>query len=77
MILAEKTLLLKEMGANIKKLRRERQIEVKAFAGKLKISPQAISKIEKGMVDLNVSRIMEIAALLKVNPEEILHAELK
>ena len=75
MILAEKALLLKEMGAKIKKLRKERLIEVKAFASMLKITPQAVSKIEKGLVDLNISRIIEIAGLLKIDPREILHAE--
>ena len=71
MILAEKTLLLKEMGAKIKKLRKKRQIEVKAFASILKITPQAVSKIENGRVDLNMSRIIEITELLKVTPQEI------
>jgi len=75
MILAEKALLLKEMGAKIKKLRRKRQIEVKGFASTLKITPQAVSKIERGKVDLNVSRIIEIAGLLKVTPQEIFQLE--
>ena len=72
MIITEKARLLKVMGANIKKLRKEKQMEVKAFARKLNITQQAVSKIENGMVDLNVSRVIEIATLLKVSPQEIL-----
>jgi transcriptional regulator with XRE-family HTH domain len=35
----DKSLLLKNVGANIKKLRKEKNMEVKEFASKLKITP--------------------------------------
>ncbi len=67
-----KALLLKSVGANIKKLRKQKNMEVKEFASKLKITPQAVGKIENGVVDLNLSRIVEIANLLEVSLIEIL-----
>ena len=67
-----KALLLKSVGDNIKKLRKQKNMEVKEFAFKLKITPQAVGKIENGVVDLNLSRIVEIANLLQVSLIEIL-----
>jgi transcriptional regulator with XRE-family HTH domain len=68
----DKSLLLKTVGANIKKLRKEKNMEVKEFASKLKITPQAVGQLENGMVDFNLSRIVEIANLLQVNLVAIL-----
>jgi transcriptional regulator with XRE-family HTH domain len=68
----DKTILLKTVGANIKKLRKQKQMEVKEFAAKLNISVQAVSKIENGGVDLNLSRIIGIANLLQAGIAEIL-----
>jgi transcriptional regulator with XRE-family HTH domain len=68
----DKTLLLKTVGTNIKRLRKEKNVEVKEFAGKLKVTPQAVGNIENGKVDLNLSRIVDIANLLQVSLVAIL-----
>ena len=71
----DKRKLLKNTGANIKRLRKSKNIEVKEFASTLKVTPQAIGKIENGMVDLNLSRLVEILNLLEVNLAVILDTE--
>ena len=64
---------LKEIGNNIQKIREEKRIERKAVAKNLDISPQAFGEIENGHVDLNVSRLFEIAKYLEVPFAQILN----
>lgn len=47
-------------------------MEVKELASKLKITVQAVGKIENGGVDLNLYRIVEIAHILETSLSDIL-----
>lgn len=66
---------LKRVGANIRELRKLKNPEVKQAASALGISPQALGAIENGKVDLNVSRVFEIAQYFKVEFSTLLNVE--
>jgi transcriptional regulator with XRE-family HTH domain len=66
-------LYLKNIGNNIRAIRLEKKLEIKQVAAMLDISIQAYGKIENGKTDLNISRLFEIANLLKVEFAQILH----
>ena len=46
-----KEIFLKEIGANIKEIRKSKKQEVKDVAHDLKISPQALGNIENGKTE--------------------------
>jgi len=57
------------------KIRSLRQRELKgqtAIAKNLGLTTAAYSKIEKGITDINISRLTQIAALFNVKPETLL-----
>ena len=64
---------LREIGNNIQKIREEKRIERKVVAKSLDITVQAFGEIENGHVDLNISRLFEIAQYLKVPFSQILN----
>jgi transcriptional regulator with XRE-family HTH domain len=65
--------LLKKVGQNLRQIRKEKQLEIKEVVNKLNISPQAYSNIENGKVDLNMSRLADIANVLQVDATRILN----
>lgn len=66
---------LKMIGTNIRELRKLKNQEVEQTACALGISPQALGAIENGKVDLNVSRVFEIAQYFKVEYSQLLNIE--
>jgi transcriptional regulator with XRE-family HTH domain len=60
------------IGSKIKKLREMKNISQSFVAGKLHIGQSSYSKIESGDVDLTFNRFVEIAAILDVEPEQII-----
>lgn len=60
------------LGANIKKLREVKNLTQQELAKKLGITQRAYSKIENEEVNLSVSKLLEIAKILNVNPADIL-----
>ncbi len=71
----EKTKYLKEVGQNLRKIRIGKRLEIKEVVSKLKISAQAYGKIENGKVDLNISRLLDIANFFQVDINEILKTD--
>lgn len=68
----KKSALLREVGFNIRNCREEKNITRKNFADRLCISPQQLSNIENGRIDIGAVRIKEIAAKLEVGYQDIL-----
>ncbi|MBL0145821.1 MAG: helix-turn-helix transcriptional regulator [Chitinophagaceae bacterium] len=68
-----KELLLRQIGVNIRKIRTSNNMEPKEAARKLDISVQGYGAIENGKVDLNISRLFQIANLFKVDFSEIMN----
>ena len=67
--------LIKEVAANLKKLRLDNAKGQTEVANALGISVAALSKIENGLTDLNLSRLAQIAAYFKVSITTILFKE--
>jgi transcriptional regulator with XRE-family HTH domain len=61
------------LGDNIKKFRELKNITREKIAAELKMSLSNYSKIERGEIDLTISRIQEIANLLEVDISHILN----
>ena len=57
----------KDIGDNIRKFRELKNISVKTFASELGLSVSSIGKIERGEVDLTISRLKQIADILETD----------
>jgi len=57
----------KAVGARIKRIRESQDISRDDVADELEITNSAYAKIERGVTDVNVSRLESIAKILKVN----------
>nr|WP_121271890.1 helix-turn-helix transcriptional regulator [Pedobacter schmidteae] len=56
------------IGQKIKMLRRQKKWAQKDMADKLEISVPAYSKIECEITDINITRLMQVATVLEVDP---------
>ncbi len=61
------------LGDNIKKFRELKNLTREQIASDLKMSLSNYSKIERGEIDLTISRILEIANILEVDMSQILN----
>jgi len=57
---------------NIRKIRELKNLTREYVAAELNMSPSGYGKIERGDVDLAVSKLIEISKVLDVSPEFIL-----
>ena len=64
---------MNNIGENIKKLRELKSFTRESIASNLKMSLSNYSKIERGEIDLTISRIHEIANVLEVDISQILN----
>ena len=67
--------LISEIGANIKQLRLAQAKGQTEVANALKISVAALSKIENGQTDINLSRLAQIAKYFEVSVSSIISKE--
>lgn len=54
-----------------------KSIRLKDMASKLEITPQYLSRIEGGKVDIKVSMLLKISDILEINPNDLLLNESK
>ena len=64
---------MKNIGDNIKKFRELKNITRDKIAADLNMSLSNYSKIERGEIDLTISRVQEIANILEVDVSQILN----
>lgn len=64
--------LKKRIGENIRKIRQQANIEVKQVCGDLQISPATYSNIERGVTDISISRVIQLADYFSVHYSQIL-----
>lgn len=67
--------MISEIAANIKQLRLEKAKGQTEVAKALKISVAALSKIENGQTDINLSRLAQIAKYFEVSVGSIISKE--
>lgn len=65
-------LKIRQVAANIRKIREHRNYTQEYLAAKLHISQNAYSKIELGYTKITVERLLQIAEILETDPVEIL-----
>ena len=68
-------LRIKQVAANIRKIREHRNYTQEYLAAKLHISQNAYSKIELGYTRITVDRLFHIADILDIDPTEIINSE--
>lgn len=64
---------MNQIGDNIKKFRELKNITREQMAADLEMSLSNYSKIERGEIDLTLSRIQQIAQILQVDVSQILN----
>jgi transcriptional regulator with XRE-family HTH domain len=64
---------MSNLGDTIKKFRELKNITRETIAAELKMSLSNYSKIERGEIDLTISRIQEIANILEIDVSQILN----
>ena len=64
---------MNNLGDTIKKFRELKNITRETIAAELKMSLSNYSKIERGEIDLTISRIQEIANILEIDVSQILN----
>jgi hypothetical protein len=62
-----------QISENIKKFRELKNITREKIAGELNMSLSNYSKIERGEIDLTISRIAEIAKILEVSIHQLMN----
>lgn len=62
----------KQVGKNIRTIRHKNGWSQEHVAGRLGISIPALSKIETGVTDVNLSRLEQIATIFEVNVTQLL-----
>jgi transcriptional regulator with XRE-family HTH domain len=61
-----------KIGNKIRKIRELKNISPKDMADRLNITPQGLNKIEREEVDVNIERLLEIAGVFEMKPEDLL-----
>jgi transcriptional regulator with XRE-family HTH domain len=66
---------LKEVGKKVYEKRKEKQLTQEQIAELLGMTPAGYAKIERGLSNFSISRLMEIAKKLEIELDEILQAK--
>jgi transcriptional regulator with XRE-family HTH domain len=61
------TPIAKEVGYRIRKMREAKDLNQQKMADKLEITPGAYAKIERGETDPSITRLFQIAGILKTD----------
>jgi len=74
---SEKIAFLKGFGVRLQFLREEKQLSLRQVAQNCEIDYSDISKIEKGLRNIQLSTIVELAKGLDVHPQELFDFKLE
>jgi transcriptional regulator with XRE-family HTH domain len=66
---------LKKVGKKVYEKRKEKQLTQEQIAELLGMTPAGYAKIERGLSNFSISRLMEIAKKLEIELDEILQAK--
>ena len=64
--------LIKQVGANLRKARLERDITIENLANEIGVDYSQINRMELGKVNFTISNLYRIAAVLKTDPKKLL-----
>lgn len=66
---------LKRLGLNIKKLREAKGLSFRELSYACEIDHSKISKIEKGLINITFTTILQLAKALETTPSELLSTD--
>ena len=69
--------LLKLFGSNLQKLRKKKMLSYRELAQLCDVDHSQISKIEKGLISIQITTIYELANGLNVQAKELLNFEVR
>ena len=64
---------LKILGANIRRLREGKQLSLRELSYACNIDNSKIAKIEKGLVNITFTTLMQLAEALEIHPSELVN----
>lgn len=65
-------IIKKKFGANLRKLREEREMTQTDLAFEVGMEPSHVSRIERGVTDTSLTTIIKLADALKITPAELM-----
>jgi transcriptional regulator with XRE-family HTH domain len=68
---------LKKFGENLRKLRKEKGLSLREMSYACSIDNSKIAKIEKGMVNITLTTLLQLAVALETHPTTLLDYELE
>ncbi|SFZ89530.1 Helix-turn-helix [Flaviramulus basaltis] len=69
--------MLKAFGSNLKKIRKERGFSYRELAQLCDVDHSQISKIEKGLISIQITTLVELSKGLEIHPKELLDFDFK
>lgn len=63
------------LGANLKRLRKERNLSILQLAKNSGLPQSTLSKVENGQMSLNYDKLLIVASALEIGIEELFHSE--
>lgn len=74
MVERDKKVLLKEFGANLRKLRLNKGFTQEQLANELGVEISQISRIERGVINTSVTTLYAISKILEVNTDDFFNS---
>lgn len=70
----DKKIILKEFGANLRKLRLNKEFTQEQLANELGVEISQISRIERGIINTSVTTLYELSQILEVNTDDFFNS---
>jgi DNA-binding Xre family transcriptional regulator len=67
--------LLKKFGENLRRLRKEKGLSLREMSYACSIDNSKIAKIEKGMINITFTTLLQLASALETHPSSLLDYE--
>jgi transcriptional regulator with XRE-family HTH domain len=69
--------VLKKFGENLRRLRKEKALSLREMSYACSIDNSKIAKIEKGMINITFTTLLQLASALEAEPSILLDYELE
>jgi DNA-binding Xre family transcriptional regulator len=69
--------VLKKFGENLRRLRKEKGLSLREMSYACSIDNSKIAKIEKGMINITFTTLLQLASALEIHPSALLDYELE
>jgi len=68
---------LKKFGENLRKLRKTKGLSLREMSSACSIDNSKIAKIEKGMINITYTTLLQLAVALEMHPSSLMDYELE